>query len=106
MKDENYTIPLTSDGSFEIDGKPVLHEVGDTFLTKTIRMTLKQLESYRGSTANPAELEWEIRLYKYILNSPNKNDLAADYARERQCKSLSQPPVNKRKVVKKLGWVF
>lgn len=66
----------------------------------TIQMFRDQLVGYRKTTSHPEELEWEIRLYDYILEDP-ANRLSA-YKEARMGRGFV--PKNKREVVKALGW--
>ena len=62
-----------------------------------VRMLIKQLESYRTITQHPEELEWEIRVYQYILKDPEKRLMEYGQARRSQ-------KVSKRMAIAKLGW--
>lgn len=69
--------------------------------TLTVEAGLEQLEFYqtKGSSSIPEELEWEIKLYKWIL----ANDKAVAYVNARtQGPGLSPRP--KREVAASLGW--
>jgi hypothetical protein len=59
---------------------------------------IKQLESYRGTTSNPDDLEWEIRVYKYILESPEER--WEQYSQARNWDKY----ISTRDAVKQLGW--
>lgn len=69
----------------------------------TINMHRDTLISLRKRTAKPEELEWEIRLYDYMLKEPVAR-LDAYY--KARIPKFGKPPIEKRKVVKKLGWVI
>jgi hypothetical protein len=69
----------------------------------SIRVSLEQLKSYRGKSPKPDELEWEIRLYEFILAQPDP-DLAADLYFKRRNHGHGLPPLRKRDVARKLGW--
>lgn len=97
---ETYKFSLKDDARFEVNGKKIDHEVGDTLFTKTIRAGVAQLEGYRLTHKNPSELEWEIRVYNFILGSPDRNDRAEQYLKSRHKAGLK----TKRQVVKDLGW--
>lgn len=61
-----------------------------------------QLASYRGLEHPPKDLEWEIRLYDYMLEDPEQ--------RMREYNDVRFQPeygiISKREVVKQLGWVI
>lgn len=65
----------------------------------TIEMFRDQLIGYRTTTSKPEELEWEIRVYEFMLEDPLTRLQAYQAAR-------AQPgwPKAKRAVVKELGW--
>jgi hypothetical protein len=68
-----------------------------------IRLGLIQLIHYRklGCSPKPAELEWEIRLYEWIINHPQAKEIARLYIDERRKSNFSN---DKREIAKKLGW--
>lgn len=70
-----------------------------TFLTDTIRLGIEQLMSMRNRTSKRAELEWEIRLYRYILRQNDPEAAAREYFTARK-----ENVVSKREVVKILKW--
>ena len=76
-------------------------EVSGSFALAPILMGLKQLKMYRERV--PPErrdaLEWDIKLYEWILAQPDAEDKAMDYARVRK-----RPPLPKKEVVEILGW--
>ena len=74
----------------------------DEAARQTLQMHIDTLVSLRNSTGNPEELEWEIRLYEYILQDPAKRLKAYQDARYGDDNSL---PLEKRDVVKILGWI-
>lgn len=80
----------------EMDGK----KYGDG-LAAIIGVSLDQLRGYRGVSLHPEELEWEIRLYEFILAQPDSDKAARDYfeARRRGGRLLT-----KREAAQKLGW--
>lgn len=67
-----------------------------------IKFGIKQLKILRSSTPNRKELEWEIRLYKFILKQTDPEKAASDYFRVR---NKVCPPRSKRETVRILGWV-
>jgi hypothetical protein len=68
----------------------------------TVQMHKDTLVSFRGTTPHPEELEWEIRLYDYILEDPLVRLKQYQDARfDKDC-----IPINKRKAVAKLGWTI
>lgn len=67
-----------------------------------LTMFRDQLVSFRKTTDDPAELEWEIRLYDFMLEEPIKRFSQYSGARQRTGGRL----LPKRQVVKKLGWVI
>lgn len=67
--------------------------------TSTLKMLIEQLEELRGTTKYPEELEWEIRLYQFMLKDPQK--YLAEYEKTRRTAQGFRP---KREVVKILGW--
>jgi hypothetical protein len=70
-----------------------------------IRAGLNQLIDIkrRGSSPNPKELAWEIRLYEWILNQPDAESKAAMYLKRRM--PIGTPDIiPKRRVVESLGW--
>ncbi len=83
----------------EIGGKAINCGRGATGL---IRVALEQLRAYRATTPNPVELEWEIRLYEFILAQPNAEEAAAAYQKTRHRGGGS--PLPKREVAARLGW--
>lgn len=72
--------------------------------TNTLKMHIEMLKMYRNTTDKPDELEWEIRLYEYMLNSADMKKLYDDYNRIRY-EDTDAPPLEKREVVERLGWV-
>ena len=66
----------------------------------TLNMLISQLEGYRETTPKPEELEWEIRLYKYMLKDPVAR--MRKYYEERS--KVGMGPGSKRQVAKNLGW--
>lgn len=74
----------------------------------TINVGLQQLEHFREIKCSnkPEELEWEIRVYKWILAQPDAKEKADLYLRARMPGDgrLHLPPRDKRAVVKDLGW--
>jgi hypothetical protein len=65
-----------------------------------IRMYKDGLERMRGSTDHPDELEWEIRLYDFILEDPAPRLKAYQEARFPD----DGAPIEKREVIRILGW--
>lgn len=76
--------------------------VRGTGLTGMIEVALAQLESYRMTTSKPDQLDWEIRLYQYILSQPDPESAARAYLTTRASGKGGQKP--KRQVVEELGW--
>lgn len=68
-----------------------------------VRMLIRQLEKCRKSTPQPSELEWEIRLYEYILSQPDPDETARQYMNARD-KLGTGRMLPKRDVVVALGW--
>lgn len=75
-----------------------------------INMGLEQLKHYKeiGSSSQPEELDWEIKLYEWILSRPNPEATAYQYleAREERIDGKFERLLEKREVVSKLGWVI
>ena len=66
---------------------------------EVVEVYKKQLIHFRGKTEKPEELEWEIRLYDFILEMPE--------TRLRQYNEVrfgDGYPKSKRITVKILGW--
>jgi len=86
----------------EFDGKLIEER---TNALKIIKMGLEQLKKFKVARAapNPQELDWEIRLYEWILSNPEAPERALEYQQRRL---LAGPPylVPKREVVRQLGW--
>jgi hypothetical protein len=59
-----------------------------------------QLKKYRQTTSNPEQLEWEIRLYEFMLKDPDS--LLNQYMEKR----YSSGTLSKQETVKLLGWVI
>lgn len=72
----------------------------------TLNMHRDTLISCRGRSPHPEELEWEIRLYEFMLEDPAKR--LAEYQDVRHGKMMTpddwHPPKPKREVAKILGW--
>jgi hypothetical protein len=51
-----------------------------------------------------ADIEWEIRLYEFILQSPEAGFMAERYLRTRFDANFGPTPIPKRKVASILGW--
>lgn len=70
-----------------------------------LQMHIDTLKSFRGRANNEVEMEWEIRLYEFMMESPAER--LADYNRVRyeDSEKLNAPPREKREVVAILGWV-
>lgn len=85
----------SSDGS--ISGEFKSMELG------TVITGLQQLQGFKrmGCSANPEELEWEIKLYEWILGQPDALEKASSYLRVRNAGGRL---LSKREVVEKLGW--
>jgi hypothetical protein len=71
-------------------------------LTGMIEVALAQLESYRATTSKPDQLDWEIRLYQFILSQSDPESAARAYLTARASGKSGQKP--KRLVVQELGW--
>ena len=67
----------------------------------TLQLHWDTLVSMRGNCTDSNELEWEIRLYEFMLEDPLKRIDAYYGVRYRD---RSKPPTEKREVVKELGW--
>lgn len=61
-----------------------------------------QLISMRNTTSHREELEWEIRLYDYILEEPEIRFKQYQDARFDE----NDYPLDKRIVAKNLGWII
>lgn len=76
--------------------------------SNNIRQALEQLMSMRNTTPNRAELEWEIRLYRYILADKDPEAAAKLYYETRHVQDPSAPMrfrmLPKREVARRLGW--
>lgn len=82
---------------YSIDyGKP------DEAARTTIQIFLDQLMAYRGVSRDPDGLEWEIRVYEYMLQDPVKR--LAEYQKARMPGDGPRAPISKRKAVASLGW--
>jgi hypothetical protein len=66
---------------------------------------IRLLEGLRKTTRKPADLEWEIRLYKWILQQPDPEATAKQYFEMRENQTDPFMPLGKRETVKRLGWV-
>jgi hypothetical protein len=73
-----------------------------TFYSDSIKEFIRQLEFLRSTTGQPEELEWELRLYNWILAQPDAETKAETYLKLRTKNGF--PPVPKRDVVRQLGW--
>ena len=62
----------------------------------------RQLEQYQFMRACP-ERAWEIRLYDWILNHPQGEQMAKRYLDTRF--PLNAEPIPKRTLVRMLGWL-
>lgn len=73
----------------------------------TLQLHIDTLVSFRHTTAHPEELEWEIRLYEYMLEDPVARLKAYQDVRYGTMDTPDDwhPPLDKREVVKILGWV-
>lgn len=70
------------------------------FYRKTVEMHKDTLISLRKTTPKPEELEWEIRVYDYILVDP-----AVRYPQYQLARfDDNNMPRSKRTVIKELGW--
>lgn len=70
----------------------------------TIHTGLQQLKYFKkiGSSSKPKELDWEIKLYEWILAQPDAKQKSYEYLRARAIHGGSLLP--KRRVIKNLGW--
>lgn len=64
-----------------------------------IMVWIEQLEGFRFTTSQPKELEWELGLYRFMLNDP-----AVRLDQYREARHLGSKMVSKREAVKSLGW--
>jgi hypothetical protein len=82
-----------------------VHGTYDDIAYGTIVTGLQQLRHYRDNktSSHPEELEWEIKLYEWILAQPDKKEKADEYMNARY---VDGKFVGKREAVKKLGWIF
>lgn len=74
----------------------------------TLQLHIDTLVSFRHTTSHPEELEWEIRLYEYMLEDPVVRLKAYQDARYGATEAeprWSKPPLSKRETVAVLGWV-
>lgn len=72
----------------------------------TIKIGLDQLKRYEknyNGRKTVQELRWEIRLYEWILAQPDAGEKAKQYLSVRLADVV---PMEKREVVKQLGWVI
>ncbi len=74
-----------------------------SIMLATIHTGLQQLEHFKkiGCSNQPDELDWEIKLYKYILAQPDPEKAARAYQDARYSDKKFR---NKRAAVKILGW--
>lgn len=74
----------------------------------TIKTGLQQLNYFKriGSSPKPDELDWEIKLYEWILGQPDAEEKASAYLSARHVGKEEGFILEKRDVVKKLGWVI
>lgn len=70
----------------------------------TLRMFIDQLISYRGTSPKPDELEWEIRVYEFMLNDPSPATRLRQYQEARAGKYCTTS--GKRDAVSALGLVI
>ena len=84
-----------SERHFEIDMNDA-----DGGASSTIKMFIAQLEGLRKTTGHPEELEWEIRLYQFMLKDPAKR--LDDYGKMRR--SCDDGWMPKREVARQLKW--
>ncbi len=66
---------------------------------EVVRCFIDQLKTYRGTTPNPEQLEWEIRVYEFILQ-----DIDVRYKAYMETRMSGHLVLTKRQVVEKLGW--
>jgi hypothetical protein len=78
----------------------------DNLPLSTINTGLQQLEHFKkvGCSPKPKELEWEIKLYKWILAQPDSRQKADEYLKARHRGSGGL--YSKREAVRILGWVI
>ncbi len=67
-----------------------------------IGMFIDSLVDCRGKTHYPEELEWEIRVYEFMLKDPVKR--LELYQNTRMPELAGSKYLSKRETVKKLGW--
>lgn len=75
---------------------------------RQLQMHIDTLVSLRGRTSIPEELEWEIRLYKYMQSSPSPAASLEEYHRAREILDDNGNVIglrSKRGVIDFLGWV-
>ena len=65
-----------------------------------LKIFIDQLEECRFTTTKPDLLEWEIRLYKFMLLDPVRRLDAYHKTRK-----VGGALLDKREVVNKLGWI-
>lgn len=91
------------------NGKTVGTISEDSICLSGIKVGLHQLKMFMKNDSSPApkETAWKIRMYEFILNSENPDDMARQYmvARHPEKGDPDYPlPRNERQVCKKLGW--
>jgi hypothetical protein len=72
-----------------------------------LQLHIDTLVSFRGTTtSHPEELEWEIRLYEYMLEDPVVRLKQYQDVRYGEIEpGVYTPPLSKKETVAKLGWV-
>ncbi len=73
-----------------------------TFHQDVIRQAIEQLMSMRNTTSKRELLEWEIRVYRWILRQPDPEGTAMKYFAKRQ--EMGGIMSDKAEVIKALGW--
>ena len=87
-------------------GENVL-EFKESHNANVIRNGLNQLIAQQKNqfVTDKRDLDWEIKLYEWILKQPDPEDKASAYLKARH-QGRPGSMVNKRIVVKDLGWVI
>lgn len=78
----------------------------DSIVMSTIHTGLQQLKHFKrtNSSDDPGELDWEIKLYEWILAQPDAEVKAKEYMDARHVTPEEGYLLEKREVVRRLGW--
>lgn len=69
-----------------------------------LKMHIETMIEFRNTTPNPDELEWEIRVYEFMLNDTDSMARYKEYQYTRYAEFPKKLPLEKRETIKKLGW--